>query len=177
MAERIDEAREHDDQTQPHAAPGTRDPSEGAIPSTSADAARQPSEGDQPESEDSPAPGSSDVADGQEVGKDRPKPEPIRSLVDLFTLKGANAGKLLRELEKGTSWKFADEDVQAALGLVPERDSNLFRTRQLVHEAIETRDGRFARTAGDFALLVLAADVDGLPSWPPEADIDPVQAL
>ena len=105
------------------------------------------------------------------------KREPVSSLVDLYTVKGANASKLLRELEKKSSWKFADDDVEAAVQLIPDRDANLARTRQLLHEAIETRDGRFARTAGDFALRALEADLDGVAGWPPDDQTDPVEAL
>lgn len=106
-----------------------------------------------------------------------PKPEPVSSLIDLYTVKGANAGKLLRELEKSSSWKFADDDVEAALQLIAERDANLARTRQLVHEAIETREGRFARTAGDFALRAIESDADGAEGWPPGEGTEPVKAL
>jgi hypothetical protein len=109
--------------------------------------------------------------------KARPKPQPVRSLVELFTIKGATAGRLLRELEKGTSWKFADEDVETALALLPSGDPNLARTRQLLHDGIETREGRFARAAGDFALQVIAPDLEGLSAWPQVEGAEPVVAL
>jgi hypothetical protein len=125
-----------------------------------------------PDSANAPA-----AADDATSSTPRAKPEPVSSLVDLYTVKGANAAKLLRELEKESSWKFADDDVETALGLIPERDANLARTRQLLHEAIDTREGRFARAAGDFALRALESDLAGAEGWPPGDDTQPVDAL
>ena len=127
-----------------------------------------------PQVEERPA----NEAAGSDAAKEaKPKPKPIQSLVDLYTVKGANPAKLLRELAKGTSWKFADDDVAAALSLLPERDPQLLRTRQLLHESIGSHEGRFARTAGDFALSAVATQLDGLSSWPPSDGIEPVAAL
>ncbi len=125
--------------------------------------------------EDGSALAPSDPGEPQAAG--RTKAEPVRSLVDLFSVKGANSRKLLRELEKSTSWKFDDGDLEAAMALLPERDPHLARTRQLLHEGIEAYDGRFARAAGDFALRATAPDVDGLSSWPPGETTDPTEAL
>jgi hypothetical protein len=107
----------------------------------------------------------------------KPKAPPVTTLVELFTAKGGNAGKLLRELEKSPSWSFAADDVETALGLLPEHDPHLQRTRQLLHEAIETRDGRFRRTAGDFAICAKADDLRDAGKWPPEDGIEPLEAL
>lgn len=112
--------------------------------------------------------------EAQEAPKARSQTPPVETLVDLFTVKGANAAKLLRELDKGTSWAFDPADVEATLALLPDRDPALQRTRQLLHEAIGTREGRFARTAGDFALRAMTED---LPSgWHPDHG-DPVATL
>ncbi|MEJ7784051.1 MAG: hypothetical protein WKF96_04540 [Solirubrobacteraceae bacterium] len=116
-------------------------------------------------------------AEDGKAAKARPKPDPVRCLVDLFTVKGANPTKLLRELEKGTSWKFDDADVEAALALLPERDPQLARTRQLLHDAVDTREGRFARAAGDFAIFAAVSAVDGLAHWSPDNGAEPTIAL
>lgn len=114
---------------------------------------------------------------GDATTASRPKPEPVRTLVELFTVKGANPKKLLRELEKAKSWQFAPADADAALDLLGERDPHLQRTRQLLHEAINTRDGRFARTAGDFALRAIAKHLGGGSEWLSAEKAEPVQSL
>jgi hypothetical protein len=105
------------------------------------------------------------------------KPEPIRTLAELFISKTAAPSRLLREMEKGTSWKFADDDVLDALELVPETDPHLARTRLLLHLAIESYDGRFARTTVDFALLAISDEIGGLAGWGQLDDADPVASL
>ncbi len=113
----------------------------------------------------------------EEAAKQPPQPPPVGSLVDLLTAKGANARKLLSELAKGTSWTFDQQDVDAALTMLPEQDPHLTKTRHLLHEAIETKEGRFARTAGDFALRALGRELSHLPSWPAIDEVDPAIAL
>lgn len=177
MAERSDEAPEAVDQPRTPTGPvapelddTTRDKSD--------ELARQPvAQSSSEETAQSPESGKDSPADLPPAPAARPKAAPVRSLVDLFTVRGANASKLLRELEKGASWKFDDDDVEASLALLPERDPRLARTRQLLHEAIETRDGRFARAASDFAVGALASEIAGLPSWPPSEHSEPVIAL
>ena len=177
MAERSDEEPETVDQPRAATIPVAAEQEEVA-PEKFREPARQPAtESASEEIAQSPEAGQDSPADLSPARAARPKPDPVRTLVDLFTIKGANASKLLRELEKGTSWRFADEDVEAALALLPEHDPRLARTRQLLHEAIETRDGRFARAAGDFAIGALTAELEGLPSWPPGANSEPVIAL
>ncbi len=119
----------------------------------------------------SPAPATEGAADK------RAKSPPVRSLVDLFTVKGANSAKLLRELEKTTSWQFEEADADAALAMLPEQDPHLARTRQLVYEAIEQHDGRFSRAAGNFAMRAAADDLVGLRLWPVSDETEPLAAL
>ena len=158
---------------QPLSSAGERDnPTSAAVPEAQPTAASPNRSDAKPPPFDAPAP-AKDAADR----KQRSKPQPVRSLVDLYTLKGGSAARLLRELDHGTSWKFADDDVAAALPLVPDGDPQLARTRQLVHESIGFHDGRFVGTAGDFALQVLSGDFDGLTGWPPTDDTEPVRAL
>jgi len=120
----------------------------------------------------------SDRAAASEGQSTPPKTPPIRSVLDLFTVKGANSTKLLRELEKKTtSWQFDAADVDAALAVLPDKDPHLARTRQLVHEAIEQHDGRFSRAAGEFAMRAAAEDLSGLRLWPLSDDTEPIAAL
>ncbi len=117
-------------------------------------------------------------ATGAEIGsKATAKPPPVRTLVALYTVKGANVTKLLGELAKGSSWRFDDEDVRGALELAADRDPRLILTRKLVHESIDAREGRFASTAAGFAEAVLAKDLEGLRGWPLNNDTDALDAL
>lgn len=144
-----------------------RDAAEDATVEAASDSATPPAT-EPPPDDDRSAPG---------PGAQKAKAKRVLSLVDMYTLPGGNPGKLLRELVKTTSWKFDDQDVDAALALLDERDPHLERTRRLVHTAIQEHESRFARTAIDFAIHAADRELQPLTSWPPCDDADPVSCL
>jgi hypothetical protein len=156
---------------EPDNPPGRDDNAEHAAVETTSDSPTPPATEPPPDDDQSAA------GPGAQKPKAKPKAKPVLSLVDMYTVPGANPGKLLRELVKTTSWKFDDQDVDAALALLDERDPHLERTRRLVHMSIQEHESRFARTAIDFAIRAADRELQPLASWPPGDDADPVSCL
>ena len=77
---------------------------------------------DVPRTEDQ---GEGDVSRSGSSGRKAPTPEPVETLADLFTLKGANPTRLFRHLAQEERWSFHPDDIMAALELLPEKDPHL----------------------------------------------------
>ena len=143
------------------------DPAEAATVEATSDSATPPAT-EPPPDDDPRTPG---------PGAKKPKAKPVRSLVDMYTVPGGNPGKLLRELVKTTTWKFDDQDVDAALALLDDEILTLSaRAASFTPRSRSTRAGSLAPRSTS-RCTPQTGSFNHLTSWPPEDDADPVSCL
>jgi hypothetical protein len=137
----------------------------------------EPATGETVETGDDPTVSDQRLQDQTPKKPKRAKPPPPKSLVELYSSKTPSPKAFLREAEKGNSWKFGDDDIEAALAVLLERDPQLTVTRQLVHEAMTAHSGRFSLTGADFAQRALTAALADRPLDLLDESHEPVAAL
>jgi hypothetical protein len=102
------------------------------------------------------------AASPEELGTDAGAPTSIDSLTAFYAVRGATpTAKLLAHLAAEPRPDLDDDDKLAALELLPERDPDLARTRALLRDAYQTRNGVLGPLIASFVGLVLELRLDG----------------